>query len=67
MVPTLPPVILVLEFLCGSVRALIGSVGGGVASQAVWLIAALLPAAYWVAERLVLSSWENSRGLDDGS
>jgi hypothetical protein len=26
----------------------------------------LLPAAYWVAERLVLSSWDNSVSVDEG-
>ena len=65
MSPTLSPV-LVLEFLCGSLRAVVGSVGGSVTAQAVCLIAALLPAAYWVAERLVLSSWDNSVSVDEG-
>ena len=65
MLPTLSPVVLVLEFFCGSVRALVGGLGGSAVFQAVWPIAALLPAAYWVTERLVMSSWDNSRSIDD--
>lgn len=67
MLPTLPTGVLLLELVCGWVRALAMSVGGSVMSQAVWLIAVMLPAAYWVADRLVVSSWSASHGASDGS
>jgi len=64
MLPTPPPGLLLLEFVCGSVRVLRIDGGGSAVSHAIWLLAALLPAAYWVADRLVASSWSHS--FDDG-
>jgi hypothetical protein len=66
MSPTLSPVVLFLELVCGSVRALVGSIGGSVVAQAVCLLAALLPAAYWVAEKLVVPSSDDSARINDG-
>jgi hypothetical protein len=65
MSPTISPVVLFLELVCGSVRALVSSLGGSVVAQAVWLLAALLPAAYWAAEKLVVSSWDNPERVND--
>jgi len=61
MFSMLPSGVLVVELVCGSIRALAVDAGGSVVSHAAWLLAALLPAAYWIASRVVTASWDASR------
>ena len=59
MLPSIPVGAMVAEVICGLARACKIDAGGSQILHVLWLAAALLPAAYWISERLI-SGWDAS-------
>jgi len=63
MSPAIPAGVMLLEAACGFARALRIDAGGSEMTYAFCLLVALLPAAYWITERLVFA-WDASHSAN---